>query len=160
MRRFRENVFCIGCLIVCLVMSGCAGDNYAKDTVGPMPFSVISDRIYEPQNPGDEVSIPSYTRITHAQAKEMMEQNDDILIIDVRRPDEYASGHIPGAINIPNETINDDIVEDLPDMDKIMLVYCRSGARSAEASQKFVEIGYSRVFDFGGIMNWTGEITL
>ena len=88
----------------------------------------------------------------------MMEKDDGHVIVDVRREDEYASGHIPGAILIPNESIGTEKPAALPDPDQIILVYCRSGNRSAQAAQKLADLGYTNVFDFGGIMTWTGEI--
>ena len=89
---------------------------------------------------------------------EMMAQDDGHVIVDVRRQDEYDAGHIPGAILIPNESIKTDRPEELPDLDQIILVYCRSGNRSKEAAQKLVELGYTNVYEFGGIDTWTGDI--
>ena len=80
------------------------------------------------------------------------------MILDVRRKDEFDEGHIPGAICIPNESIIDTQPEELPDLDQIILVYCRSGRRSKEASQKLFDMGYTNVFEFGGIIDWTGEV--
>lgn len=100
----------------------------------------------------------SYTKISQDEAKKMMEKDDGHVIVDVRREDEFASGHIPGAVLIPNESIGTDKPAELPDPDQIILVYCRSGNRSAQASQKLADLGYTNVFDFGGIMTWTGEI--
>ncbi|MBR6089168.1 MAG: rhodanese-like domain-containing protein [Anaerolineaceae bacterium] len=88
----------------------------------------------------------------------MMSKNDGHMIVDVRRQDEYDAGHIPGAILIPNESIGTTRPEELPDLKQIILVYCRSGNRSAQASQKLADMGYKNVFDFGGIMTWTGEV--
>jgi rhodanese-related sulfurtransferase len=88
----------------------------------------------------------------------MMELDDGHVIVDVRREDEYAKGHIPGAILIPNESIGTEQPSELPDLDQIILVYCRSGRRSKEASQKLADIGYTNVYEFGGIVDWTGEI--
>ena len=100
----------------------------------------------------------SYYQISQDEAKKMMERDDGHVIVDVRREDEYVSGHIPGAILIPNETIGKKQPAELPDKDQIILVYCRSGNRSKQAAQKLFELGYTNVFDFGGIMTWTGEI--
>ena len=100
----------------------------------------------------------SYTQITQEEAKEMMKKDDGHIIIDVRRQDEYDEGHIPGAVLIPNESITDKQPEELPKLDQIILVYCRSGRRSKEASQKLSDIGYTNVYEFGGINTWTGEI--
>ena len=88
----------------------------------------------------------------------MMTKDDGHIIVDVRRQDEYDEGHIPGAVLSPNESITDKQPEELPDLDQIILVYCRSGRRSKEASQKLADIGYTNVYEFGGINTWTGEI--
>ena len=100
----------------------------------------------------------TYTQITMSEAVEMMESESYYIILDVRRPDEFATGHIPNAINIPNESIGTDEISELPDKDQLILVYCRSGNRSKQASQKLVKLGYSNVVEFGGINDWKGEI--
>lgn len=111
-----------------------------------------------PEQKEDTGTKNSYTKISQDEAKKMMEKDDGHVIVDVRREDEYASGHIPGAILIPNESIGTGKPAELPDLDQIILIYCRSGNRSAQAAQKLADIGYTNVFDFGGIMTWTGEI--
>ncbi len=100
----------------------------------------------------------SYRQITQEEAKEMMKKNDGHVIVDVRRQDEYDAGHIPGAILIPNESIGTEKPEQLPDLDQIILVYCRSGNRSKQAAQKLFDMGYERIYEFGGINTWTGEV--
>ena len=90
---------------------------------------------------------------------EMMKFDDSHIIVDVRRQDEYDEGHIPGAILIPNESISDERPKELPDLDQIILIYCRTGRRSKEASQKLADMGYTNVYEFGGISTWPGEIT-
>ena len=100
----------------------------------------------------------TYQQITQDRAKEMMQQNDGHVIVDVRRQDEYDSGHIPGAILLPNESIGTERPAALPDPEQIILVYCRSGRRSKEASQKLADMGYTNIYEFGGIIDWTGEI--
>ena len=102
--------------------------------------------------------IAQYYQITQDEAKRRMELDDGHVIVDVRREDEYAQGHIPGAILIPNESIIDTPPAELPDLDQIILVYCRTGRRSREASQKLADMGYTNVFEFGGIADWTGDI--
>lgn len=97
-------------------------------------------------------------KISTETAREMMERSDGHIIVDVRRQDEYDEGHIPGAVCIPNESIGNEKPEALPDLDQIILVHCRSGVRSAQAAQKLVDLGYTNVYDFGGILSWTGEI--
>ena len=100
----------------------------------------------------------TYTQISQDEAMQMMQDESDYLIVDVRRPDEFAEGHIAGAINVPNEEIRDEMPELLPDKDQLLLIYCRSGNRSKEASQKLADMGYTKVYEFGGINTWEGEI--
>ncbi len=100
----------------------------------------------------------TYKQVSMSDAITMMENEDGYIILDVRRSDEFASGHIPNAINIPNENIGEDEIEELPDKDQLILVYCRSGNRSKQASEKLVKLGYSNIVEFGGINNWDGEI--
>ena len=105
-----------------------------------------------------EDMVRSYTMISQDQAKEMMEKEDGHIIIDVRRVDEFETGHIPGAVCIPNESIGTEQPEELPDLDQIILVYCRSGNRSKQAAQKLFDMGYTNVYEFGGIIDWSGDI--
>ena len=88
----------------------------------------------------------------------IMEENKDYVIVDVRTPDEYKEGHIPNAINIPNETINETVYNKLKDKDQLILIYCRSGSRSRQAAYKMQKLGYTNLVDFGGIINWKGKI--
>lgn len=103
-------------------------------------------------------SAAVYQQITQEKAKEMMQAEDGHIIVDVRRQDEYDSGHIPGAILIPNESIGTEQPKELPDLDQVILIYCRSGRRSKEASQKLADMGYTHIYEFGGIIDWTGEV--
>ena len=100
----------------------------------------------------------TYRSITMDEAVTMMAQETGYIILDVRRPDEFAAGHIPNAINVPNETIGTDEIPDLPNNDQLIMVYCRSGRRSKEASAKLVKLGYTNIVEFGGILDWKGEI--
>ena len=109
-------------------------------------------------DPEKKDSSSGYTQIDQETAKEMMARDDGHVIVDVRRQDEYDAGHIPGAVLIPNETITDTPPSELPDPDQIILIYCRSGNRSKQAAQKLADMGYSNVYEFGGIQDWTGEI--
>ena len=105
----------------------------------------------------EQQSTNTYRQITMQEAIEFMEREVGYIILDVRRPDEFASGHIPNAINVPNEIIGTSEISELPDKNQLILVYCRSGRRSKEASQKLVELGYTNVVEFGGILDWSGE---
>ena len=100
----------------------------------------------------------TYTQISQEEASKMMELDDGHIIVDVRRQDEYDEGHIPGAICIPNESIGCDSPEALPDYDQIILIYCRSGRRSKEAAGKLAGMGYTNIYEFGGILDWMGDI--
>ena len=100
----------------------------------------------------------TYKHISQAEAMKIMAGDEPFVIVDVRRPDEFAKGHIPGAINVPNEGIADEQPAELPDLDQVLLVHCQTGRRSAAASKKLADIGYTRVLEFGGIMTWKGEV--
>ena len=99
----------------------------------------------------------SYRQITMDEAVAMMEEEEGYIILDVRTAAEFDEKHIPGAINIPNETIGTDAIPELPDKDQLILIYCRSGNRSKQASEKLVKLGYTNVGEFGGIIDWPGE---
>ncbi len=99
-----------------------------------------------------------YRQITMDEAVIMMAQEQGYIILDVRRPDEFAAGHIPNAINVPNESIGADEISELPNKNQLIMVYCRSGRRSKEASEKLVKLGYTNIVEFGGILDWKGEI--
>ncbi len=99
-----------------------------------------------------------YKQITMSEAVKMMETEKNYIILDVRRADEFAEGHIPGAINVANESIGTAEIPELPDKSQLILVYCRSGRRSKEASEKLVKLGYTNIVEFGGILDWKGEI--
>ena len=107
---------------------------------------------------GVDMVKQSYRQISQTEAAEMMTKADGHVVVDVRRQDEYDAGHIPGAILIPNESIETERPEELPDLDQIILIYCRSGNRSKQASQKLADMGYQNIYEFGGINTWTGEI--
>lgn len=99
-----------------------------------------------------------YHLLTAEQAKERMDSGEDLIVLDVRTQEEYDSGHIENAVLLPNETIYDTQPELLPDLNMEILIYCRSGNRSAQAANKLVAMGYTNVFDFGGIIDWPYDI--
>ena len=112
-----------------------------------------------PEPPADGgAESRSYIQISQDEAKAMMAEDDGHIVLDVRRQDEYDAGHIPGAVCLPNESIGTEPPAELPDRDQIILVYCRSGNRSKQAAQKLQEMGYTRVYEFGGILDWTGSV--
>ena len=100
----------------------------------------------------------SYQQITQEAAKEMMD-TQEVVILDVREQHEYDSGHIPGAVLLPVGTITEDTAAAvIDDLDTVVLVYCRSGNRSKTASQALVDLGYTNVYEFGGINDWPYEV--
>ena len=99
----------------------------------------------------------AYHKIEAEEAKKMMDEQD-VVVVDVRTAEEYAEGHVPGAVLIPLQEIGDEPPGELPDKGADILVYCRSGRRSKQASDKLVELGYENVYDFGGIMDWPYDI--
>ena len=100
----------------------------------------------------------AFHQISAKEALEIMETEEDYIILDVRTQEEYDEKHIPGAILIPNETIGSDEIKELPDKDQLILVYCRSGNRSKQASKKLTELGYTNIYEFGGINDWPGNV--
>lgn len=99
----------------------------------------------------------TYESITGEEALARMETETEYVILDVRTPEEYNEGHIPDAINIPVETITEQPAE-LDDTEQLIFVYCRSGNRSKQASEKLVELGFSNIVEIGGLNTWTGDI--
>ena len=95
--------------------------------------------------------------ISQEEAMEMLSRDDGHIVIDVRTRDEFNEGHIPGAICIPNEDIGDERPAELPELEQIILVYCRSGNRSKKAAKKLCDMGYKNVYEFGGIITWEGD---
>ena len=106
---------------------------------------------------GGDASDGSYEQITQEEAKEMMD-TQEVIILDVREQDEYDSGHIPDAILLPVDTIDEETAAAvIPEKDSTVLVYCRSGNRSKTASSTLAELGYTNIYEFGGINTWPYE---
>ena len=101
----------------------------------------------------------TYEQITPAEAKGIMDTEQNYIILDVRTEEEFAEGHIAGAILIPDYEITEKAESVLTDKDQQILVYCRSGRRSKNAASQLVELGYSNVKEFGGIIDWPYETT-
>ena len=127
-------------LILTLIMTGC-GQGSSEES------------FKEPQQ-----ELAAWQQISQQEAQRIMDEEEGFVILDVRTQEEYDEGHIPGAICVPNEAIIDTPPEELPDKDQLILVYCRSGRRSKEASQKLADMGYRDIREFGGINTWPGEI--
>lgn len=146
-------------ILLLFLAAGCAAKENTTYT-GEYPWGEAEITVTDTGIILKEGETMTYTQISQDQAKAMMESGEDLQIVDVRRLDEYANGHIPGAICVPNESIGAEQPEALPDLDQTLLVYCRSGRRSKEAAQKLADLGYTRVYEFGGILTWTGDLVL
>ncbi len=136
-------------MVLCLViMTGCVGeDNKTTQTATTIESEVITMT----ENLG-------YEQITGEQAKKLMDTESDYVIIDARTTEEFNEGHIEGAILIPEYEIGDRAEAELPRKDQLLLVYCRSGRRSKIAAQALVDLGYTNVKEFGGIIDWEYDI--
>lgn len=108
---------------------------------------------------GGEETV-TYQQISMEEAKQIFDADTekDYIVLDVRRTDEFAEGHIPGAINVANESIGEAEPAELPDKNQTIYVYCRSGNRSKQAAEKLAALGYTGIIEFGGIIDWTGDI--
>lgn len=117
-----------------------------------------NSRTEDDKNSEGNGNVTGFVSISMEDAKEIFKNTGSYIILDVRRADEYVGGHIPGAINIANESITDTEPEGLPDKNQTIYVYCRSGNRSKQAAGKLVAMGYKNIFEIGGIIDWDGEI--
>lgn len=99
-------------------------------------------------------AAPQYRKISAAEAKRLLDANKDAILLDVRTPAEYREKHIQGALLLPNETIGATPPAQLPNKEALILIYCRSGNRSRQAADKLLKMGYTNVYDFGGIGDW------
>ena len=99
-----------------------------------------------------------YVNITAEEAKQIMDNEEGYIILDVRTQEEYDEGHIPGATQISHEEIAEKAEDVLTDKDQLILVYCRSGRRSKIAAEALVELGYTNIKEFGGIIDWPYEV--
>ena len=109
------------------------------------------------QNQAQEETKAEYIKISQQEAYDMMTA-DDVIILDVRTQDEFDSGHIINAVLLPDYEVEEKAESVIPDKNQIILVYCRTGRRSANASKKLIEMGYTKIYDFGGIVDWEYEI--
>lgn len=128
-----------------LLLSGCAAPQAAPAASAPPEATVTA-------------ATAQYHKITAEEAKARMDSGDEILVLDVRTQEEYDAGHIAGAVLLPNETIVDTKPDSLPDLNAEILIYCRSGNRSAQAAKKLAAMGYTNVYDFGGILDWPYDV--
>lgn len=149
-----KRMYYLFCLILsgAFLLTGCAAPERSPsgtyspptETLAPATASASSD------------AMQAYHKITAEEAKEMMDVGG-VTIVDVRTEAEYSENHIPGAVLVPNESIGSMPPGQLPDQNAVLLVHCRTGVRSKQASDKLIKLGYRHVYDFGGIVSWPYE---
>lgn len=139
----KPTAILLGLILSCfLLLASCAPGGGVSSLTGTQSQSADGDEAYH--------------KISAQEAKAMMDAGG-VTVVDVRTQEEYAQEHIPGAVLVPNENIGSQPPRELPDKGAVLLVHCRTGVRSRQASQKLVELGYTQVYDFGGITQWPYE---
>jgi len=132
--------------VLCILFSACGEDKIVRDVDTPTLTG------------SEEGEKAMYEQITAEEAKKIMDSGEEHIILDTREQDEFDEGHIPNAILIPYTEIENKAEEALPDKNKLILVYCRSGRRSKIAAESLAKLGYTNVKEFGGIIDWSYEI--
>ncbi len=150
----KELFFPVAVLLLSLTLTACTAKDLSPAATATVP-AAVTEAPAEAEAPARKAE---YRKITAEEAKARMDSGDPVVILDVRTQGEYDSGHIPGAVLLPNETIGARRPELLPDLDAEILVYCRSGSRSRQAAGKLVGLGYTGIYDFGGIISWPYEV--
>ena len=145
-----KKALCIISVLLCILLTAC-GDDSSIGIIGGAdgPTSIIV---------AEKGEKAMYEQITAENAKKIMDSGEEHIILDTREQDEFDEGHIPGAILIPYTEIENKAEEMLPDKDKLILVYCRSGRRSKIAAESLAKLGYTNVKEFGGIIDWPYEV--
>ena len=145
-----KKILYIISVILCIFLTACGNDSSIGIIGGADgPTSIIV---------ADKGEKAMYEQITPEEAKKIMDSGEEHIILDTREQDEFDEGHIPGAILIPYTEIENKAEEMLPDKDKLILVYCRSGRRSKIAAESLSKLGYTNVKEFGGIIDWEYEV--
>jgi rhodanese-related sulfurtransferase len=137
---------------VAFILIGCTSDTINS------PKSSTNNDLNSASETTPTSSAAMITKITAEQAKEMIDSSTELIVLDVRTQEEYDETHIEGAILIPDYEIDTQAEVLITDKNATLLVYCRSGRRSALASQTLHELGYTSVYDFGGIIDWPYEV--
>ena len=145
-----KKALCIISVLLCILLTAC-GDDSSIGIIGGAdgPTSIIV---------AEKGEKAMYEQILAEEAKKIMDSGEEHIVLDTREQDEFDEGHIPGAILIPYTEIENKAEEMLPDKDKLILVYCRSGRRSKIAVESLAKLGYTNVKEFGGIIDWPYEV--
>lgn len=157
-------------ILVILLLSGCGqkqseqenqnmNRNHTEAEASPATQKENPDSSPE-QAATEKNTDDTYEHITQEEAKNIMENDGDAIILDVRTQKEYDTGHIKDAVLIPYDQVSEEAEENLPDKEQTILVYCRSGNRSRQAAETLAELGYTDIREFGGIMTWPYEIEM
>ena len=141
-----KKALCIISVLLCIFLTACGEDKIVRDVDTPTLTG------------SEEGEKAMYEQITAEDAKKIMDSGEEHIILDTREQDEFDEGHIPNAILIPYTEIENKAEEMLPDKDKLILVYCRSGRRSKIAAESLAKLGYTNVKEFGGIIDWPYEV--
>lgn len=145
-----KKALCIISVLLCILLTAC-GDDSSIGIIGGAdgPTSIIV---------AEKGEKAMYEQILAEEAKKIMDSGEEHIVLDTREQDEFDEGHIPGAILIPYTEIENKAEEMMPDKDKLILVYCRSGRRSKIAAESLAKLGYTNVKEFGGIIDWPYEV--
>jgi len=146
--KMKNRLIIIPAVVALAVLLSACGNIIEKDT------GTVSIDTNETMNQ----QTNTYRQISMDEAVIMTQEESDYIILDVRRADEFVARHIPNAINVANEDIGTTEIAKLPDKDQLIMVYCRSGRRSKEAVEKMAVLGYTNIVEFGGILDWTGDV--
>ncbi len=149
----KKKILILTLALVTFLMSGCAKDMNPTIDQKPMPVTEV-----EPSATAEPAMEVILEKISADKAKEMMDASKELILLDVRTPEEYEEGHIEGALLIPDFELVSKAEELLTDKDATILLYCRSGRRSAQASKTLSNLGYTKIYDFGGIIDWPYEV--
>lgn len=142
----QKNKFIVGVSILVLLSVGAV-----------FAYNSLRDNLPHEDTRDESPTIAEYRKITADEAKKMLDETDSLILLDARTDEEYREQHIPGAVLIPDYEISARAEAELPDKDALILIYCRSGRRSANATNELVGMGYTNVYDFGGIIDWPYE---
>ena len=145
-----KKILCVISVLLCILLTAC-GDATSIGIIGGadgLTSIIVAEK-------GEKAM---YEQITAENAKKIMDSGEEHIILDTREQDEFDEGHIPNAILIPYTKIENKAIELMPDKDKLILVYCRSGRRSKIAAESLAKLGYTNVKEFGGIIDWPYEV--
>ena len=145
-----KKLYVLISILICIFLTACGNDKSIGIIGGADgPTSIIVE---------EKGEKAMFEQITAEEAKKIMDSGEEHIILDTREQDEFDEGHIPNAILIPYTQIENKAIELLPDKDKLILVYCRSGRRSKIAAESLSKLGYTNVKEFGGIIDWPYEV--